>query len=112
MSKALNASCESGSVTVEGQEIPATILSEGVGSSTGIVILDKDKVYYIPNRASDLKDTLTSVVSALQQIATTLTSIGAGMTGPTTAPPPTLATDVAQINTLASQLDTLKGQLK
>ena len=37
MSRILEASCVDGKVTVEGLEIEATILSEGVGSSEGIV---------------------------------------------------------------------------
>lgn len=112
MAKVLQATCENGQVTCQGQEIDATILSEGVGSSSGIVVIDEYNVYYVATTSPDLETTLTKTISAIQKIATTLTAIGAGMTGPTTAPPPTLAADVTEINGYATDLETLKGELK
>jgi len=112
MSKTLNANCAAGVVTFDGSPVEAEILSEGVGESEGALILDKDKAFYIASNATDLKTTLEKISDALTQIGTTLTSIGAGMTGPTTTPPPTLATDVLQINLIVTELTALKGALK
>jgi hypothetical protein len=125
MSRVLEASCEDGVVTVQGLEIEAEIFTEGLGQSTGIVIIDKDKAYYVASSSANLKTTIEKVIAviedladALTQVGTTLTSIGAGMTGPTTAPPPTLAADVlainakvVELNATKTELNTLKGDL-
>lgn len=111
MSKVLVASCENEKVTVEGKEVEATILSQGKASSTGIVVMDGDKVYYIALMGADLITTLEKTSAALEKIASTLTDIGSGMTGPSTAPPPTLGTSVAEINAIVSELDQLKDNL-
>ncbi len=116
MSKVLNATCAAG-VVLAGEPIPgpvasAEILSKGIGPSTGILIMDKDKATYVTSNASDLESTLTTLASVLTDIATTLTSIGASMTGPTTAPPPTLAVDVAKITAAVVQINLLKAVLK
>lgn len=112
MSKVLSASCSGGVVTVAGAIVQATILSEGIGNSEGVVILDKDKAFYIATNATDLKTTLQKISDALAKIGETLTAIGAGMTGPTTTPPPTLPVSVAQINLIVTELNALKDALK
>lgn len=90
----------------------AEILSEGVAESTGAVLVDGDQVKYFTSSASDIKTTIESLVDAIQKIAAIATSIGAGMTGPTTAPPPTLAADVIELTAIAAELTTLKENLK
>lgn len=128
MSKILDATCNpAGIVTSESVPVPAaTVMSEGKQQSTGIMIMDKDKAWYLTSNATDIKTTIEKVnaalddlTAALTTISNILTAIGAGMTGPTTAPPPTLVTDVAQITTKVSSisatkalLETLKGALK
>lgn len=114
MSKILDATCSAaGIVTCEGATITeAQVLSDGKQASEGLLIIQNGKVYYLTLSVSDLKTTIEKLSAAVGQIATTLTSIGAGMTGPTTAPPPTLATDVATLNSIKAELDTLKGALK
>ncbi len=114
MSKILDASCDaSGKVTVAGQVItPVTILSEGKQASTGVVIIEDEKVFYVASSATDIKSTIEKLADTVTKIANVLTSIGAGMTGPTTAPPGTLASDVAAINANVTDLNTLKGALK
>ncbi len=127
MSKALAATCVGSVVSVGGIPVSvATIFSKGVAQSSGVAFLDEDKAFYFANTAPDLETTLTQVVNALDQavtainkVADTLTAIGGGMTGPTTAPPPTLITNVAaitaatvQITTAKTALNTLKGSLK
>lgn len=112
MSKAINATCSGGIVSVGGKPVEAEILSEGVGDSEGVLILDKEKAYYVASNATDLKTTLEKISDAITKIGETLTAIGAGMTGITTAPPPTLAASVAEINLIVVELTTLKDALK
>lgn len=112
MSKVLPASCVNNKVTVEGKEVEATILSQGKASSTGIVIIEDDKVTYIALNTTDLATTIEKACEMIQDISLILTSIGSGMTGPTTAPPPTLPVDVANLQAKAAQLDALKENLK
>jgi hypothetical protein len=112
MSKILEASCISKVVKWEGSPVEAEILSEGNGESEGVLILEKDKAFYLASNATDLKLTLEKIADALTKITETLTAIGAGMTGPTTAPPPSLAVNVASVNLLVTELETLKGNLK
>lgn len=121
MSKILAATCDaSGVVTAEGQTVPAaTVLSQGKQASSGVLIMEGDKAWYIVGMSvTDLVTTIEKAIKilddlgpALTQIATTLTSIGAGMTGPTTAPPGTLATDVIAINAKVTALDATKAEL-
>lgn len=113
MSKILEATCEAGVVTSEGAAVPgASILSEGIGESQGLLLMQGDKKTYVTSSAADLKTAIEKVVEAINKIGTVLTAIGAGMTGPTTAPPGTLATDVSELVALATELETLKGNLK
>ena len=114
MSKILAATCdESGKVTADGVVVPeAVVLSLGKQSSSGLLYLDGDKAWYFPSSATDIETTLGHVSAALEKIANTLTAIGGGMTGPTTAPPPTLPTAVSEIMQIKAQLDQLKGALK
>lgn len=113
MTKMLYATCENGTVTSDGVPVPgATILGEGVGQSQGALLIDREKRTYIPKTSPDLKTTLEKTIEALNTIAETLTSIGAGMTGATTAPPGDLAANVASIQAAASELETLKEALK
>jgi len=94
-------------------EVPgAQVLSLGKQASSGLVFLDGDNAWYFPSSATDIETTLGHIGEALTKIASVLTSIGAGMTGPTTAPPPTLATDVAALTQIQGLINTLKGALK
>lgn len=128
MSKTLNATCNAaGLVTIEGKIIPgAVVLSEGKQASAGVALIEEDKVTYVASSATDIKTTIEKlsasvddISNALSTIAGTLTKIGLGMTGPTTAPPADLATDVTAINAkvtdlaaIKENLDLLKEQLK
>lgn len=73
MSKVLAASCVGGVVTVQGIPVPGvTLLSEGVASSEGILILDADQAYYVTNIGNDLDTTLEKLIAAIAKIATAL----------------------------------------
>lgn len=88
------------------------ILGEGKQASTGILLMDGADLSYIPLISGDIKTTIEKVIAALGPIASALQAIGTGMTGSTTAPPPTLGTLVGQINTAKAELETLKEALK
>lgn len=128
MSRILEATCDaSGKVTADGAVVDgAFVFSEGKQASSGLLFLQGDNAFFIPSSATDIKTVIEKLVlviddlnASLNQLVTTLTSVGAGMTGPTTAPPPTLASDLAQITakvtsltSTKSALNTLKGALK
>jgi hypothetical protein len=112
--KILEATCDDGKVMVGEYELDAesvTIIGGGIGESTGVVFIDGDKVYYMASSSPDIAKLLDSVIEALTKTANTLTAIGAGMTGPTTAPPGALPGNVADINAAIAELNTLKGDL-
>lgn len=114
MSKILSATADAqGKVTADGVEVVGAImLSEGKQASSGMAVIDGDKVWYLTSSATDIKATIEKAADAITKIANVLTSIGAGMTGPTTAPPPTLPTDVVAINMVVTELNQLKEALK
>lgn len=113
MAKVIQAECVNNKVTVEGVEIEgAQILTQGKAQSTGILIVDDDRIYYVSTNTTDLKTTLEKLASAMTKVTETLTAIGTGMTGPTTAPPGVLPTNVANINATVGELTTLKDNLK
>lgn len=100
-------------MTADGVSVDAAqILSKGQGESQGVLLIDGEKAFYLTSNATDLETTIEKLNSSLNKLVSILTAIGAGMTGPTTAPPPTLATDLAEITALVSELTTLKGNLK
>lgn len=114
MSKILAATCDNaGKVTADGVIVPeAVVLSLGKQASSGLLYLDGDNAWYFPSSATDVEATLGQISLAIEKIANVLTSLGAGMTGPTTAPPPTLGVDVAAIMQIKAAVDQLKGALK
>ncbi len=113
MSKILEATCLNNIVTCEDSiVIGAEILSEGVGQSEGLLLMEEEKTHYITSNATDIKETIDKLNDLITKIVTVFSSIAGGMTGPTTAPPPTLATDLAAITQINVELTTLKSMLK
>lgn len=114
MSKVLIATCNaSGKVTAGGVQIPtATVLSEGKQASSGILILDGDKAWYIALSSSDLKTTIDKVAQALQQAATGLNAAGAALNGMVPGTGASTIAAATQITPLVAELNTLKEALK
>lgn len=114
MSKVIEATCENELVTAEGVVVEsAEILSEGVAASEGVLVMDKEKTYYLAKTSPDLKSTLEKLISTLTQIASALTAIDAKPTGGSgSAPVPAATGNVSSINTLKSELTALKDGLK
>ena len=89
MSNSRDATCTGGIVTCEGKPVQsAIILSEGLGNSSGVLIMQEGKQYYIAKTTPDVKEIITHLNDLIPKLITAFTSIASGMTGPTTAPPP------------------------
>lgn len=113
--KLLSATCIAGVVTADGLPVVgATVLSEGLGPSSGILVLqDDDGKYYIAKTSPDLNTTLTQLITALSHIASALSAIDVKPVGGTgSAPAPAAAADIAAISTASAALATLQGVLK
>lgn len=109
----LDASCQGGIVTADGVQVDAAeILSAGKGRSAGTLLLDGEKAVYLTSNAADLDSALEKIGDSITKILNILTAIGGGMTGPTTATPPTLPTDIAEVTAIAAQIETLREALK
>jgi hypothetical protein len=107
MTKITDAVCAAKVVTIDGMPEPlAEILSDGTGPSTGIALIDKDKVYYLALNTSDLSSTLQHIIDIITQINLAFTAINATIIGPVTAP---MITQLTAIQTL---ITTLKATLK
>jgi cephalosporin-C deacetylase-like acetyl esterase len=79
-------------------QIEAEILSNGDGPSTGIVVIDHDKAYYVPDIQGDTETLIDALIDALNIVATVDGVAGSGQAG--------------AISALISELNTLKGNLK
>lgn len=76
MSKLLNATCTAGVVTADGLPVPGVeILSQGVAASTGFLILDEDRKYYVARTSPDLKSALDKLTLALNSITSAMSGV-------------------------------------
>lgn len=82
MTKAVAAQCVGGVVTVENSPVTATILSKGVGSSSGVAIIEDEAVSYVANNHLDLVALITSVNSMITKLTTILTAIDGATNSP------------------------------
>lgn len=111
MAKVVAAICVGGVVTADGVAVPGVqILSQGVGSSLGFLVLDEERKYYVAKTSPDLDATLTQVISGLTAAASGLTAIAA-IADPITGPPAVVG-PVASITAAVAALTALKGLLK
>lgn len=113
MSKILAATCVAGVVTAEGVPVPAAVvLSAGVAQSSGILIVDADKAWYIALSSSDLKTTIEKVSQALTQTATGLASAGPTLDSLVPGSGAPVSAAAVQINAIVVELTALKEALK
>lgn len=114
MSKILAATCDaSGKVTADSVQVPAAVvLSEGKQASSGILIIDGDKAWYIALSASDLKTTIEKVSAALTQTANGLASAGPTLDGLVPGSGAPLTAAATQINSIVTELNQLGEALK
>lgn len=107
MSKFFEASCEDGVVTYQGVEVPAEILSAGLGSSTGLLFFQKDRAFYLPSSASDIDGLIERLVELTTQLETILSGLDAVSTTPGSQ-----AANITQLGVLKDELDESRGTLK
>ncbi len=124
MSKVLPATCVEGVVTADGVVLPdVEILSEGVGESEGIAIIDEDRSYYVAKTSPDLAATLAAVIEALTQTKTALDKTAAVLTALDGAgflvaadagvpSAPTNTADITSLDTAASAIESAKEDLE
>lgn len=108
MTKVVPATCENEEVTADDVVVPeADILSQGKKASAGLLVIDRDKKTYLTSNAEDIADLIESLVEIINQIAT----IATGLDGATNSPG-AQASAIAQLQTLKTELDQTKEQLK
>lgn len=114
MIKALKATCVAGIVTADSLPVSgATVLSEGLGSSSGLALIQDGDVYYLTKTSPDLKSALDQISTALSQIASALAALDAKPVGGVgSAPAPAVAANVAAVSAAQSAIAALKGMLK
>ncbi len=108
MSKILEASCAAGIVTSDGVPVVgATVLSEGVAPSSGLLFLEEDKATYLPSSATDIKDLIGRMDTILEKIIQIATSLDAAalVTG-------TAAANIVLLTALKVELALSKELLK
>lgn len=129
MPKVMPATCEAQVVTCNDLPLPgAVILSQGVGQSSGIAVLDGDSAHYVANISGDLKTLLTKVIDSLAQVKTALDKSVDALTAIDTAgyiltvnpgtggasgvaAAPVATADISSITSAANEIDSLKSQL-
>lgn len=123
MSKVLPATCTANVVTADDLALPgAVVLSEGIGPSEGFAVIDEDLKYYVAKTTPDLKTSLDKLVDVLTQVKTALDKTASALTALDTAgfliaatsgvpSPPVAATDISGITSASTSIDTLKTQL-
>jgi N-methylhydantoinase B/oxoprolinase/acetone carboxylase alpha subunit len=109
MPRILDATCDSsGKVSIEGHLVNnAVILSEGKKTSTGVALLDHDKVTYVTSNATDIKALITAVESMMTSVIAILTAHDS-----VTVSPGASAAAIASLSTLKTQFGLTKDQLK
>lgn len=113
MSKVFQASFDGSKVLYSGYEVPnCEVVSEGKGASNGLLFISEGRVFYVASSALDIKSTLEKLSSVLTEVVASLTTLDNKPVGGTgSAPAPALATNIANINALKSEIDILKGGL-
>lgn len=114
MSKILSATCDAtGKVTAEGVQVPAAqVLTEGKQASSGILIMEADKVWYVAMSSSDLKTSIDKTAQALQKAADGLTAAGSALDSIVPASGTAVSLAATQMAPLIAQLNQLKEALK
>ena len=108
MTKILDATCSQNNVTVENRILAdCEIFSEGKALSSGVVLIEEEKTYYITSNASDIKTTITTASDIILKVTNCFTALDAL---PTIAG--ACASFTAQLLIIKAQLDLLTDTLK
>jgi len=105
--RVFSATCVGGVVTANGLPVVGCpILGEGVGASSGYLVIAEGDLVYLPKTTPDVKSLITLIESLCDQIAAiTVTPISLG--APTSVP-----INAAAITAIKTQITTLKTMLK
>ncbi len=106
MSKVLAASCENGVVTVAGQTVDATILGDGIDSSTGILIIENEECTYLPKSTDDIRNLIDALGTIIEKIALIATGLDA-----VTVSPGTQAANITSLTLLKTNFVATKDTL-
>lgn len=124
MTTTLAATCVDGVVKVLGVTVPdAHILSEGIGASTGTLLVFGGEAYYIARTSPDLDTTLQKIITALEKTKDALDSAvgalnshdNAGFLIAATAgvpSPPLAALDISDLASAADDIENVKEELE
>ena len=105
--KVFKAQCAANVVTVDGLPVSAEVQSNGVGSSEGLLLIEKDGVYYVCSSSEDLKDLIQALNGCLTDILSALTALNGA-----TVPPAVATGSIATLTTKAAQLAALEAVLR
>jgi len=105
--KIFDANCASGIVLVDGLPVVGcSILGEGIGPSTGYLVMAEDNLVYLPKTTPDVK-TLIGLLESLCDNISSLTVNTIALGSPTSTP-----LNSAAFVSLKAQLIALKNTLK
>jgi hypothetical protein len=107
LTKVIDASCVAGIVTAESLPVNADILSLGLRSSTGALLLDEDKAVYITSNAEDVKD----LISMMKDITDKLIEISTGLDAAALVTGTQVA-NIAALTALSVQLGAMELNIK
>jgi hypothetical protein len=105
MSKAIQASCQAGIVLADSLPVTATILSEGVAPSSGVLLMQGQSHFYVAKTSGDLKDVIQSICDILTNVVIVLSSHDGGLGSSQTA---TIASITAAQALLLAKKEALK----
>ena len=108
LSSIVAGNCVAGVVKIGAFPVPgATVLSNGVGASSGVVALDGPDATYIASNATDIAALISSLGDVIDKIITIVTGLDGISTSPG-AETANIALLLALKITLLAQKDTLK----
>lgn len=119
--KIFDATCAAGVVSVDGFPVTSCpILGEGVGASTGFLVMAEDQLVYLPKTTPDVKTFLTQIENLCGKLETlcdtiqAITVTCAAPASPSSTPINGAAFAIAKtdITTIHTSLTSLKGALK
>lgn len=107
--KIFNASLKDGQVYIGDIPVPdATVLSQGTGNSSGILLLSENQCIYIAQISDDIKSALTLLANAFSTLSTDV-EVATGGTSDVGGATITFQEDMQNV---AKQLNDLAGRLK
>lgn len=114
MASIIEASCVAGVVTAQNVPVEGTtILSNGIGESSGVLLLSGLDKAYVANTTPDLKLSLDKLTAALTDLILALGLIDAKPTGGSgSSVTPVAAANVVNLTAINAELIALKEVLK